>query len=158
MVKISSNSSSAKCCTKTKYQIKSINSGYLTPCFSKVMPKHSQIFILFFYLFIYLFILYLLSLYGSLPFSLTLVDPFIIDLFINLFIFYLCGFGSMFSPVETNGINWTTNSFRKFFLGWSLRNLNYTKFNKVITWIFATIISQVNKESKIVVTSKLKKI
>ena len=45
-----------------------------------------------------------------------------------------------------------------FFLEWSLKNLNYTKSNKAITWIFATIVSWLTKESKIVVTSKLKKI
>ena len=44
------------------------------------------------------------------------------------------------------------------FLGWSLKNLNYTKCNYVITSIFATNVSRVTKESKIVVTSKLKEI
>ena len=44
------------------------------------------------------------------------------------------------------------------FLGWSLRNLNYTKSNNVITWIFTTIVSQVTKESKIVVIAKSKRI
>ena len=39
---------------------------------------------------------------------------------------------------------------------WLLRNLNYTKFNKAITWKFATTASRVAKESKIVVTTKLK--
>ena len=47
---------------------------------------------------------------------------------------------------------------RNFFLGWSLRNLNYTKSNKTITWRFAIIMSQVTKESKIVVTAKSKRI
>ena len=47
---------------------------------------------------------------------------------------------------------------RNFFLGWSLRNLNHTKSNKTITWRFAIIMSQVTKESKIVVTAKSKRI
>ena len=48
--------------------------------------------------------------------------------------------------------------FQEFFLGWSLKNLNYTKFNKVITSIFATIASQVAKEGKIGATAKPKKV
>ena len=45
-----------------------------------------------------------------------------------------------------------------YFLGWLLNNLNYTKSNKVITWIFGTIMNRVTKKSKIVVTSKPKRI
>ena len=45
---------------------------------------------------------------------------------------------------------------RIFFLDWSLRNLNYTKSNKAITWIFATIANQVPNESKIVAIAKPK--
>ena len=44
------------------------------------------------------------------------------------------------------------------FFGWSLRNLNYTKSKKVITWIFITIVSRVTKDSKIVVASNPKRI
>ena len=44
------------------------------------------------------------------------------------------------------------------FFGWSLKNLNYTKSNKAITWIFATIASQVTKESKIIAIAKQKRV
>ena len=43
-------------------------------------------------------------------------------------------------------------------LEWLLKNLNYTKSNKAITWIFSIIASQVTKESKIVTTVKPKRI
>ena len=39
-----------------------------------------------------------------------------------------------------------------------LKNLNYVKFNKVISWIFFTNASQVAKESNIVTTVKPKRI
>ena len=37
------------------------------------------------------------------------------------------------------------------------RNLNYTKSNKAITWIFATTMSRVAKEGKIVAPTKPKR-
>ena len=43
-------------------------------------------------------------------------------------------------------------------LEWLLKNLNYIKSNKAISWIYSTNASQVAKESKIVTTVKLKRI
>ena len=51
-----------------------------------------------------------------------------------------------------------SDSSMNFFLGWSLKNLNYTKSNKVITWIFATTASRVAKKRKILVTTKPKRV
>ena len=42
------------------------------------------------------------------------------------------------------------------FLRWSLRYLNYTKFNKAITRIFVTIASRVTKKTKIVAITNQK--
>ena len=42
-------------------------------------------------------------------------------------------------------------------LEWLLKNWHYTKFNKMISWMSSTTVSQVVKESKIVTTVKPKK-
>ena len=43
-------------------------------------------------------------------------------------------------------------------LEWLLKNWHYTKFNKMISWMSSTTVSQVVKESKIVTTVRPKRI